>query len=113
MDQQIMFGFCPPEQVGIPFVVMISHYATRGRRLPLLAVLEEATSESSTRVLVFILTVNNDWSQIHRHSFLCGFPVDQGSGEVVCVSLALILLAFSGASPIITWVYNAVVTKRA
>ncbi len=43
--------------------IMISHYATRGRRLPLLAVLEEATSESSTRVLVFILTVNNDWSQ--------------------------------------------------
>jgi len=26
---------------------LISHYATRGRRLPLLAVLEEATSESS------------------------------------------------------------------
>ena len=35
MVQQIMFGFCPPEHMGIPFVVatlttvMISHYATR------------------------------------------------------------------------------------
>ena len=26
--------------------------------------------------------------------------IDQGSGQVVCVSLALILLAFAGASPI-------------
>jgi len=49
---------------GMVQQIMISHYATRGRCLPLLTVLEEATSESSTRVLVFILTVNNDWSQI-------------------------------------------------
>ena len=40
--------------------IMISHYATRGRCLHLLTDLEEATSESLTRVLVFILTVNND-----------------------------------------------------
>jgi len=26
--------------------------------------------------------------------------MDQGSGEVVCVSLALTLLAFAGASPV-------------
>ena len=26
-------------------------------------------------------------------------PLDQGSGQVVCVSLAIILLAFVGASP--------------
>jgi len=86
-------------------------------------------------VIVFTLTVINDWSQIHqrvlafcirhllslmdqgsvmtdpRSNSRVWFPIgrirlrcyprplDQGSGEVVCVSLALILLAFVGASP--------------
>ena len=56
---------------------MISHYATRGRCLHLLTDLEEATSESLTRVLVFILTVNNDWSQIYLNGYLP--EIDQGS----------------------------------
>ena len=58
---------------------MTSHYATRGRSLPLLTVLEEATSETSTRVLVFILTVNNDWSQIL-------LEIDQPSFQVITSS---------------------------
>jgi len=35
------------------------------------------------------------------HQGLTGItlPIDQGSGEVVCVSLALILSAFVGADP--------------
>jgi len=55
-------GLTPQFDALAPVVqqIMISHYATRGRSLPLLTVLEEATSETSTRVLVFILTVNND-----------------------------------------------------
>ena len=42
---------------------MISHYATGGPGQHLLPGLEEATSDDKSPVLVFILTVNNDWSQ--------------------------------------------------
>ena len=45
----------------------------------LLPVLEEATSEDSTRVLVFILTVNNDWSQVL-------LEIDQPSFQVITSS---------------------------
>ena len=34
-----------------------------------------------------------------RTKLIWHIPSDQGSGQVVCVSLALILLAFVGASP--------------
>ena len=44
--------------------IMISHYATGGPGQHLLPGLEEATSDDKSPVLVFILTVNNDWSQI-------------------------------------------------
>ena len=44
---------------------MISHYATGGPGQHLLPGLEEATSDDKSPVLVFILTVNNDWSQVY------------------------------------------------
>ena len=47
---------------------MISHYATGGPGQHLLPGLEEATSDDKSPVLVFILTVNNDWSQVHQRS---------------------------------------------
>jgi len=49
----------------------------------------------------------------HLTSVKC--PSDQGSGagSIFQPYPALILLAFSGASPVITWVFIAVVTKRA
>ena len=43
--------------------IMISHYATGGPGQHLLPGLEEATSDDKSPVLVFILTVNNDWSK--------------------------------------------------
>ena len=66
---------------------MISHYATRGRRLPLLAVLEEATSESSTRVLVFILTALMTDPRSNGVGFTSYFAtLDQGSVPVQWLS---------------------------
>ena len=52
--------------------IMISHYATGGPGQHLLPGLEEATSDDKSPVLVFILTVNNDWSQIQvaQHNIL-------------------------------------------
>ena len=46
---------------------MISHYATGGPGQHLLPGLEEATSDDKSPVLVFILTVNNDWSQVQMY----------------------------------------------
>ena len=56
---------------------MISHYATGGPGQHLLPGLEEATSDDKSPVLVFILTVNNDWSQILLAEF--NSTQDQGS----------------------------------
>ena len=92
--------------------IMISHYATRG--------LEDAIYlVSSGAYSVFLHPCSSVYS--HSQQWLipdpsvlagnrlelrrCYSPMDQGSGEVVCVSLALILLAFSGASPILIWVF--------
>ena len=54
------------------FFELISHYATQGPGQHLLPGLEEATSDDKSPVLVFILTVNNDWSQIQvaQHNIL-------------------------------------------
>ena len=53
---------------------MISHYATGGPGQHLLPGLEEATSDDKSPVLVFILTVNNDWSQVPRRRSFLGSP---------------------------------------
>ena len=68
---------------------MISHYATGGPGQHLLPGLEEATSDDKSPVLVFILTVNNDWSQVYLSeepgdncltSGQGSYKIDQGSG---------------------------------